>query len=469
MAKITNTEKNKLLIKNYNDRPNALATYGRSKLNGQEVKDIFDKQFEFLVEKHNEVEETAEKLDKRLGDAEGDIADLETALAQVEEKVGDKDTEATLMYDLYNDDGKIKALEQRALQNSLDIGTEVSRGTLKYAVRILSAGVETAKSNAQAAMGTANEVKARADAGEFKGDKGDQGEQGVQGLQGVKGDKGDPFAVSKIYGSVDAMNAGYASDGVAIGSFVIVETGDVEDAENATLYVKGDTKYEFITDMSGSRGIQGPQGEQGPQGVQGPQGIQGPQGEKGIQGEKGDAFTYDDFTEEQLASLKGEKGEKGDAGVISFIPVTELPEEDIVENAIYLVPAVDGAEPNLFDEYIYTNGAWEKIGNATVSVDMSEYVKKTYVDNGFVAIDNNSFHNVCAYKVYGINPDGTQKLLPICYHNHAGQYTIPQYSDKGALYVGTPVADGHAATKKYVDDAIAAAIAAITDGEEVAY
>ena len=37
-------------------------------------------------------------------------------------------------------------------------------------------------------------------------------------------------------------------------------------------------------------------------------------GEKGDQGEKGDAFTYADFTVEQLAALKGEKGDKGDAG-----------------------------------------------------------------------------------------------------------------------------------------------------------
>lgn len=162
---------------------------------------------------------------------------------------------------------------------------------------------------------------------------------------------------------------------------------------------------------------------------------------------------------------QGPQGEKGDAGVIRFIPVTELPTEDIVENAIYLVPSEDGEDPNLFNEYIYTNGAWEMIGNAAVSVDLSEYVKKTDVNNGFVAKDSNSFYNVCAYKVYGIKPNGTQQLLPVCYHNHAGQYTIPQYSDKGALYVGTPTADGHAATKKYVDDAIAA----ITDGEEVAY
>lgn len=34
----------------------------------------------------------------------------------------------------------------------------------------------------------------------------------------------------------------------------------------------------------------------------------------GVQGPKGDAFTYADFTEEQLAALKGPKGDKGDKG-----------------------------------------------------------------------------------------------------------------------------------------------------------
>lgn len=37
-------------------------------------------------------------------------------------------------------------------------------------------------------------------------------------------------------------------------------------------------------------------------------------GEQGDKGDKGDAFTYVDFTPEQLASLKGEKGDKGDTG-----------------------------------------------------------------------------------------------------------------------------------------------------------
>ena len=37
--------------------------------------------------------------------------------------------------------------------------------------------------------------------------------------------------------------------------------------------------------------------------------------QKGEKGDKGDAFTYEDFTPEQLAALKGEKGDKGDQGL----------------------------------------------------------------------------------------------------------------------------------------------------------
>ena len=46
----------------------------------------------------------------------------------------------------------------------------------------------------------------------------------------------------------------------------------------------------------------------------GPKGDTGAKGEQGIQGPKGDAFTYSDFTEEQLKSLKGPQGERGPKG-----------------------------------------------------------------------------------------------------------------------------------------------------------
>lgn len=60
--------------------------------------------------------------------------------------------------------------------------------------------------------------------------------------------------------------------------------------------------------------IKGQKGDKGDKGDQGLQGVQGAQGERGLKGDKGDAFTYDDFTPEQLAALKGPKGDPGTPG-----------------------------------------------------------------------------------------------------------------------------------------------------------
>lgn len=79
--------------------------------------------------------------------------------------------------------------------------------------------------------------------------------------QGFKGDKGDPFAVKKTFPSVEEMNAGFDTDGVLEGEFVVIDTGNVEDADNAKLYVKGKTAYSYITDLSGAQGIKGDAGE----------------------------------------------------------------------------------------------------------------------------------------------------------------------------------------------------------------
>lgn len=48
--------------------------------------------------------------------------------------------------------------------------------------------------------------------------------------------------------------------------------------------------------------------------LDGPKGDKGDKGDPGEPGPKGDAFTYDDFTPEQLANLVGPKGDKGDPG-----------------------------------------------------------------------------------------------------------------------------------------------------------
>ena len=71
------------------------------------------------------------------------------------------------------------------------------------------------------------------------------------------------------------------------GQFALINTTNVEDAENSRLYIWTGSAYTFVDDLSGSAGIQGITGSQGVQGIQGIQGIQGTQGIQGIQGIQG--------------------------------------------------------------------------------------------------------------------------------------------------------------------------------------
>jgi hypothetical protein len=119
------------------------------------------------------------------------------------------------------------------------------------------------------------------DAGTLKGATGATGAQGIQGATGA------PFAIAKTYASISAMNAGYSTDGLAQGSFVLIDTGNVNDADNAKLYVKGTTAYTYITDLSGATGMQGTQGIQGIQGVKGDTGSTGATGAQGVAGATG--------------------------------------------------------------------------------------------------------------------------------------------------------------------------------------
>ena len=142
----------------------------------------------------------------------------------------------------------------------------------------------------------------------LKGEKGDAftyGDFTAEQLAALKGEKGDPFTFSKVYDSVPAMNAAYASDDVPLGGFVLINTGSAEDEENAKMYMKGDSSYLFVVDMSGAQGPQGIQGEKGDTGDTGAQGPQGEQGIQGPEGPKGDTGP---------AGPQGEKGDKGDTG-----------------------------------------------------------------------------------------------------------------------------------------------------------
>lgn len=79
-------------------------------------------------------------------------------------------------------------------------------------------------------------------------------------------------------------------------------------------------------------------------------------------------------TNNQLVNKAYVDGLVSTISTLSFQVVTELPTTDIQTNVIYLVPSTTSSEQNVYDEYIYINNAWEKIG--TTAIDTSNYLAK---------------------------------------------------------------------------------------------
>lgn len=67
---------------------------------------------------------------------------------------------------------------------------------------------------------------------------------------------------------------------------------------------------------------------------------------------------------------------KGNPGAVKMQIVNVLPETG-EEDTIYLVPNTDPETQNNYDEYVYVNGQWEKLGGVQVEVDLTDYVKNT--------------------------------------------------------------------------------------------
>ena len=227
-----------------------------------------------------------------------------------------------------------------------------------------------------------------------KGDKGDQGEQGPVGADGApgadgadatieigdvttvdsteqavvenvgtataailnfsipkgeKGDKGDPFTIKKTYASVSAMNDDFSNGEVPEGSFVMIDTGNVEDEDNAKLYVKGAESFTFITDLSGATGITGPAGADGAPGQDGAAATiqigQVTTGEAGTDATVTNSGTSSNAVLDFVIP-KGEKGDKGDQGDTGATPNIQIGNVQTLEPGQQATASVNGTPEN---------------------------------------------------------------------------------------------------------------------------
>lgn len=132
-----------------------------------------------------------------------------------------------------------------------------------------------------------------------------------------------------------------------------------------------------------------------------------------------------------------------------FKLVTSLPSSG-ESNKIYIVK--DGSDANdVYQEYYYTNGAWEKIGTHTVKVDLTPYAKKTEavinMDFRGVASDGSSTSNTTIRNLVYTLGDGRVKVadVPLAEPRttggrpFAGQNGFMRASDKAKL---DGIADG---------------------------
>lgn len=327
---------------------------------------------------------------------------------------------------------------------------------------------------------------------------------------------GDAFTIVKTYPSIQAMEDDYNNPEVKTGQFVMIDTGDVENEEDSRLYLKGDTEWKFISDLSGAQGIQGlsayqvavqhgfegteaewlislkgekgetgpkgdkgdtgekgATGERGPQGLQGErglQGVQGEQGEPGIQGPVGPKGEKGDQGEQGPQGPKGEtgpQGPKGDTGSGLNLKgeldsETELPQEGVSGDAwlisgnLYVYVGENGN--------VESNPKWSNVGSiqgpagptgpkgeqgepgpkGEPGANGTPGVQGPKGDPGEKG-DPGSDASVTKQNVESVLTGD------ITSHNHDSRYI-----SKSNTSTYTPTTDYHPATKKYVDDTVAA-------------
>ena len=143
----------------------------------------------------------------------------------------------------------------------------------------------------------------------IQGEQGPKGEDGAQGPQGPMGPAGGGLKISTIVESVAMLDT---LTGMVNGDIALINTGNVQDEDNAKLFSYQDGAWTLLSDLSGPAGIEGPTG---PQGLQGEKGDTGPQGIPGIQGEQGATGPQGPAGKDGVDGAVGAQGPEGPQGI----------------------------------------------------------------------------------------------------------------------------------------------------------
>lgn len=213
-----------------------------------------------------------------------------------------------------------------------------------------------------------------------KGETGEKGDKGDQGIRGEKGEKGDT-------GASNVLTIGSVTSGAAP---AVTITGDSPNQVLNFVLEKGD---------KGEQGIQGEKGDKGDAFTYADfteaqlASLKGEKGDKGDKGEKGNAFTYADFTPDQLAALKGEKGDKGDAFTYN----------DFTPEQLASLKGERGEKGDKGDPGSYTAGTGIKITDGVISA-----TAEVYTAGDGISITNSS---ISARLGLGLKFDTEKKIV----------------------------------------------------------
>ena len=151
--------------------------------------------------------------------------------------------------------------------------------------------------------------------------------------------------------------------------------------------------YDMFTaeQLASLKGPKGDVGLPGPKGEPGTPGERGADGERGLQGPKGEPFKFSDFTQDQLNALKGPKGDPGPPGTGGIVDLSAYPTKEYCDTTFATKTNLsDYVKTAALNNY-YVSKLFAENTYAT-KASLSDYMKTAAASNTFVSrifADNN--------------------------------------------------------------------------------